>query len=541
MPKTLSRRAFLGLVASTGAAVVLNACQPQTLQPTATPIQATMIPLTPTPLPHASPTPAPPPASWSNLPRWRGFNLLEKYTYTGSQAYQEWDFDFAARHGFNFFRLPLDYRIWTTSPRMYNQGPLKEIDQALTWAMARGIHINLCLHRAPGYCVNPPGEALNLWVDGDNGDEARRQFADQWDMFAKRYKGIPSESLSFNLVNEPPDIPVSQYQRAVKAAVDAIRAVDPQRMIIADGLSYGTRPVPEFIPLQLAQSTRGYTPMEVSHYRASWIDGAERWPQPVWPIPTSANAYLYGDEKPDFRSSLVLDGSFSEPAQLDITVHEVSNLADLAVRADGAVVYQKQFRPGSGAGEWKTSNYKSEWGVFQNIYDRTYSAAIPAGTRSIEISLDLGDWLTFSEIRIHPYNGSPQKELVIQPFDQNWGVKQESFRVDQYGQLHAEKHPDALDRQILWSKYVLPWADLMGQGVGVHVGEWGAYSYTPHNVVLAWMQDCLDNWKQANMGWALWNLRGSVGPLDSGRSDVTYENFEGHLLDRSMLDLLAQI
>jgi hypothetical protein len=77
-------------------------------------------------------------------------------------------------------------------------------------------------------------------------------------------------------------------------------------------------------------------------------------------------------------------------------------------------------------------------------------------------------------------------------------------------------------------------------GVGVHVSEWGAYSYTPHAVTLAWISDCLENWRQAGFGWALWNLRGSFGVLDSGRKDVIYEDYQGHPLDRKMLDLLLQ-
>lgn len=72
------------------------------------------------------------------------------------------------------------------------------------------------------------------------------------------------------------------------------------------------------------------------------------------------------------------------------------------------------------------------------------------------------------------------------------------------------------------------------------VGEWGCHNRTPHPVVLAWMRDCLANWKRANFGWALWNLRGSFGVLDSERKDVTYENFCGHKLDRQMLELLRK-
>ena len=85
-----------------------------------------------------------------------------------------------------------------------------------------------------------------------------------------------------------------------------------------------------------------------------------------------------------------------------------------------------------------------------------------------------------------------------------------------------------------------PWKKLEARGVGVHVGEWGAHNKTPHKVALAWMQDQLELWKEAGWGWALWNLRGSFGVLDSGRADVKYEDFRGHKLDREMVSLLMK-
>jgi aryl-phospho-beta-D-glucosidase BglC (GH1 family) len=72
------------------------------------------------------------------------------------------------------------------------------------------------------------------------------------------------------------------------------------------------------------------------------------------------------------------------------------------------------------------------------------------------------------------------------------------------------------------------------------VGEWGSFNKTPHAVFLRWAEDNLANWKRAEMGWALWNFRGAFGVLDSGRSDVEYESFEGHKLDRKLLDLLQR-
>ena len=93
---------------------------------------------------------------------------------------------------------------------------------------------------------------------------------------------------------------------------------------------------------------------------------------------------------------------------------------------------------------------------------------------------------------------------------------------------------------LLWERAIRPFEDLERGGVGIMVGEFGAYRFTPHTVVLAWMRDCLENWKRAGWGWALWNFRGDFGVLDSDRPDVRYERWEGHLLDREMLELLQR-
>ena len=94
------------------------------------------------------------------------------------------------------------------------------------------------------------------------------------------------------------------------------------------------------------------------------------------------------------------------------------------------------------------------------------------------------------------------------------------------------------DRDWLWNKNIVPWKQLESGGTGVMVGEWGAFNKTPHDVVLRWAEDYLANWQKAGWGWALWNLRGNFGVLDSGRRDVAYESFRGHKLDREMLKLL---
>jgi|ERR1035437_353886 aryl-phospho-beta-D-glucosidase BglC (GH1 family) len=85
-----------------------------------------------------------------------------------------------------------------------------------------------------------------------------------------------------------------------------------------------------------------------------------------------------------------------------------------------------------------------------------------------------------------------------------------------------------------------PWIDLVNKGVGVHCGECGCYNKTPHDVFLAWFGDVLDILSKNNIGFAVWNFIGDFGVLNSGRTDVAYEDWHGEKLDRKFLNLLMK-
>lgn len=96
------------------------------------------------------------------------------------------------------------------------------------------------------------------------------------------------------------------------------------------------------------------------------------------------------------------------------------------------------------------------------------------------------------------------------------------------------------DRGKLRAELITKWKPLTDRGVPVHVGEWGCHNRTPHDACLAWMTDLIALWREAGWGWAMWNLRGDFGIIDSGRADVAYEQFRGARLDRKMLELLKE-
>src|SRR5690606_3591694 len=189
-----------------------------------------------------------------------------------NKPFQERDFARIAGLGFNFVRLPMDYRVWITGGdlRRFDEKVLEEIDQAVAWGKKYNIHVQLNFHRAPGYCVNPPREALNLWTDA----KAQEAFIEHWEVFTRRYQGIPSRNLSFNLLNEPAGVEARVYAELMKRTIEAIHRIDPERLVVVDGLNYARVPVWELVGVKAAQSFHNYEPFRLTHYQAEWVDSS---------------------------------------------------------------------------------------------------------------------------------------------------------------------------------------------------------------------------------------------------------------------------
>jgi len=463
--------------------------------------------------------------------QWRGFNLLEKFTLRGNAPFKEDDFKWIAELGFNFVRLPMDYRCYTETNDWlkFRESALAEIDQAIEFGAKHGIHVCINLHRAPGFCINPPAEAADLWTD----PSAQDAFVGHWVMFAKRYRSIPSDRLSFNLLNEPTRNTHENYLRVNCRTIEAIHKEDPNRLIIVDGNNVGSQAIAEFLKYtNVIQATRGYHPATISHYKASWMRGSDQWPEPAWP-PVKLAGYLYGSAKPDLKSALVLEGSFKSGTEITLKLNQLSAKALIQARADGKVIAEEHFNPMANPSDWKAVKSDAGWTYHEPAAERRFKAVLTQVAREITFENVEGDWLSFSELGIRP----PDREPRAHGADMSWGRKQSRHPVTADGSL-SPPDGEAADQTLV--DYLKPWREIAAQGETVFVGEWGCFNKTPHPVALAWMRSWLEQWKQARFGWALWNFRGSFGILDSGRSDVAYEDWRGHKLDRQMLNLLRE-
>jgi aryl-phospho-beta-D-glucosidase BglC (GH1 family) len=480
---------------------------------------------------------------------WKGFNLLNMFYLRGQETdipFNEREFKMMSDWGFNFVRIPIDYRILIRANNWnnMNESAMRRLDKAVEYGIKYDIHICLNLHRAPGYTVASPAETTNLWTQAS----PQEAFARMWGFIAERYKNVPKEYISFNFLNEPSGVDEKTYADVIKKAADAIWAHTPNRILIADGLDYGSIPSNLIKGLGIAQATRGYAPFSITHYKADWVEGSDNLPLPAWPV-FLLPKYLYGFQKNDVpRSAFRIEHDFNMAYNLDVNVGTVSQEARLIVKADGVIIYDRLFKSGAGRGEWTQAVYNREWNIYQNIFNKDYRIDIPTGAKIITLEVTDGDWMTINDLKFSPVGrtttnrtaaGETAGTFSVTPNVTDWGAVIPSVRIGANGQIITE-NASIQNREWLKNTYIKPWDELIKNGGGAMVGEWGAHNRTPHDVVLRWMEDNLLNYKEAGMGWALWNLNGSFGILNSGRNDVNYENYNGYKLDRRMLNLLQK-
>ncbi len=328
------------------------------------------------------------------LPRWRGFNLLGVFVMRSPGRFDEEDFQLTADLGFDFVRLPLNYTFWIDydDPFTINEQKLDVIDQAVAWGEKYGLHVNISFHRGPGFSVaRDRMEPFDLWTS-DDGLEA---FKLHWTTFAKRYKGISNEKVSFNMLNEPANVSTENHSRVMRRTISAIREVDKDRYCLLDGLNYGTVPLFELGDLakdNVGESLRFYIPHGITHCYVPSLSRRQNFPEPTWP-------HAYHERTP-------YEGWWDEE---------------------------------------RLDNYFKSWAALAEVYN-----------------------------------------------------------------------------------------------MGVHCGEGGIHHLTPYEPTISFFECVMERLKAYNIGYALWNLKGPFGLINSDRKGAEYVDYKGHQLDKRMYDIMKK-
>lgn len=136
--------------------------------------------------------------------------------------------------GGNLIRISFPYSKVTKpgSDELGGDG-LALLDSMVGWAEAAGVWFVLCCQETPGGC-NTAHHCLGgknaLWRD----ETYQAQCIRMWETLAARYRGC-KWLLAYELMNEPgppPEFTTAQYRALMVRLVDAIRAVDAERLIV---------------------------------------------------------------------------------------------------------------------------------------------------------------------------------------------------------------------------------------------------------------------------------------------------------------------
>ena len=486
---------------------------------------------------------------WRPTERWRGFNLQSYRWKEGRVEFSEDDFAFMKEFGFNFARLPLSYRRWLKNQDDWTSiDPEKFafIDKAVEFGRVYGVHIMLNLHRAPGYTVaGGRPEPESLWTSA----EAERVFLEHWRFIAERYRDVPAERLSFNPVNEPPlGLDESVYARVMTNMVAVVRAISPDRFVVVDGMGGDRHPCAALFAVRgVGQATRGYLPEDVSQWKR--VRGGREVPLPEWPrCGTAPSGVLAAPSLPHLRGRLEL--ACPGPGVFTVWPRRVSAGCTLVARSNGREIARCTLSPTAGDPEWDGVKFFPQWNLSQGTYHGSWKFEMPSGAKSVSVECESGDWL---DLRCIEYVSADGVGHVSLPFYhrfarpvnfrqrlKGWaGAAKGFFPVDESGRWEPVRYADP-GKEYLHRHVVKAWEKPLADGVFAFCGEMGPENGTPHNIQLALLEDYLQLFRERNMGWAVWQLRGETGVMDSDRVDVDYEDWRGHKLDREMLDLLRK-
>ncbi len=182
----------------------------------------------------------------------------------------EKDIEQIASWGMDHIRLPIDYTIIESEDRPfeYKEEGFAYIDQCIGWCERYNLNIVLDLHRTPGYAFHSLSEN-KLFED----ELLQKRFLSIWKVFTKRYQAY-GNNVVFELLNEIVEPNSDRWNLLSRRAVEVIRELDRNRVIIIGGNHYSSvRTLKELDRIEddnIVYTFHYYEPHIFTHQKASW-------------------------------------------------------------------------------------------------------------------------------------------------------------------------------------------------------------------------------------------------------------------------------
>jgi len=164
-------------------------------------------------------------------------------TYGVSYWYQSPPtFDYFGARGLRFIRLPVLWERLQPAPG----GPLAPgnpndnlgfLKNDIAWAKAAGAQVSIDVHNYGRYTVNGNVCIIDNPCAGSSVLVTGADLADFWSKMADEFKDDPTV-VAYDIMNEPHDMGVANWNQITQEVVNAIRLKDPNKLIMVPGNSW---------------------------------------------------------------------------------------------------------------------------------------------------------------------------------------------------------------------------------------------------------------------------------------------------------------
>ena len=432
-----------------------------------------------------------PEVTQSKLPsEWQGAGISARKSYTDCYLhFEESDVRVLAENGFNFARLflgfsTLRYPDFPEDARMINEKELEELDQLLAWCMEYGVHLQIAM----SFYLDENGDAKE---EMPSNDAEWALVKDYWEAIARRYAGIPSKYLSFDLCNEicpQNDEQVAFAKDGFVSLVNAVRAADEERVLLHSFSGYSNEAWAEVLgTLKIAIGCHPYRPH-------SYCDGT--YPESeflesnlYWPRPRFNSIVSYGNE-------VTITG---EGLTGTLSIYPQSSDPDAVMRvyADKQMIAEFDL-PAEGT--------RNEHGGYDFSNNEAFSVGIPDGTEKISIQT-MANAIYLNAVGIK--NDDFHTWLMCHDAYESEDEGTSNLTIDAAG---VWQNADGLmsDAEYVYEQHILPLIEIAEKyDVGFMVNEFGLFGvkvYWDINEVTKYHDEFLKMLEAHDIGWCYCEL-----------------------------------
>jgi endoglucanase len=205
-----------------------------------------------------------------NLSHW----LSQNFGWSPRDTFiTEKDIEFIANAGYDHVRILIDEpELWAADGKPSDES-FGYLTRCLDWCAKHHLRAIVDLHilRAHHFNAENEGGKITLWTD----PAAQENFIRLWTDISVRLKRYPVDQVAYELMNEPVAPDPEDWNKLIAKAMQAIRKLEPNRIIIVGANRWQTPANFPFLKVpagdpNIILSLHTYSPLFFTHHLADW-------------------------------------------------------------------------------------------------------------------------------------------------------------------------------------------------------------------------------------------------------------------------------